>query len=102
MPCGFPPFNGDNNDEVHDAVRRGKCRFPSSSWLSTSKGDMNFIRKLLQKNPRKRMTVEQALQHPWITRHMNNGDAVMSDEDRQENSYVEVVFKQSSRDSIIC
>ena len=47
------------------------------------------------------MTVNQALNHPWVVEHINN-DVVMSDEDRQDNSSVEVVFHGSMRDSIIC
>jgi hypothetical protein len=47
------------------------------------------------------MTVEQALDHPWMRIHnANNTDMVMSDddeEDRQDQPSVEVVF-QSSRD----
>ena len=46
------------------------------------------------------MTVEEVLNHPWMVRHMNE-DAM--DEDRKDNSSVEVVFKGlPRRDSIIC
>lgn len=99
--CGYPPFNGENNTEVHDAVRRGRYRFPSSDWSSTSRESRDFIRRLLQKDPRKRMSVEQALNHPWVAKH-GYTDVAMRDEDRQDNSSVEVVFKGlPARDSII-
>ena len=63
---------------------------------------MDFIVRLLQSDPRKRMTVEQALNHPWIVKHVNK-QSLMSDEDRQDTSSVKAVCKGlSRRDSIIC
>mmetsp|Transcript_4105 Transcript_4105/g.7329 ORF Transcript_4105/g.7329 Transcript_4105/m.7329 type:complete len:397 (-) Transcript_4105:671-1861(-) len=88
---GYPPFNGDDNDEVHHAVRQGQYRFPSSSWSGTSRESRDFIRRLLQKDPRKRMTVQQALNHPWIVKNVAN-DVMMIEEDRQYSSSAEVVF----------
>mmetsp|Transcript_1071 Transcript_1071/g.2137 ORF Transcript_1071/g.2137 Transcript_1071/m.2137 type:complete len:409 (-) Transcript_1071:156-1382(-) len=100
--CGYPPFNGANNDQTHRSVLRGRYYFPAEDWKDVSIEAMDFIYRMLQMDPRKRMTVEQALNHPWITRHINN-DAAMSDDDRQEKSSIEVVFKELSRkDSIIC
>jgi serine/threonine protein kinase len=69
--CGYPPFNGSNNDEVCDAVRLGRYRFHSEEWSRSSRESRHFIRQLLQKDPRKRMTARQALEHPWIRTHVD-------------------------------
>jgi len=69
--CGHPPFNGATNDEMHDSVRRGKYNFPAEDWSGVSLEAMHFIRRLLQVDPRKRMTAKEALDHPWIRRHVN-------------------------------
>lgn len=53
--------------------------FSYSAWLKVSKDAKNFVEsidycviiELLIKDPRKRMTLEQTLEHPWLTR----GDA---------------------------
>mmetsp|Transcript_22889 Transcript_22889/g.34848 ORF Transcript_22889/g.34848 Transcript_22889/m.34848 type:complete len:403 (-) Transcript_22889:68-1276(-) len=107
MLCGYPPFNGANNRDVHAAVRRGRYRFPSADWAGTSREARDFIRRLLQKDPRKRMNVEQALNHPWIVQwmanHVDTDAATNYVEDRQDISSIEVVFKGlSTRDSILC
>ncbi|KAL7529962.1 hypothetical protein ACHAWF_003190 [Thalassiosira exigua] len=67
--CGYPPFNGADDMEVHDAVRCGWYRFPSEDWSGASAEAKDFIRHLLQMDPRNRMTAEQALEHPWIKNH---------------------------------
>jgi len=108
--CGYPPFNGADNCEVYDAVRKGRFQFPSADWSATSKESRDFIRCLLQRDPRKRMTVEEALNHPWIVQNLDNGtdedddDSVMLIEEDEDNLSVEVVFHglPTRRDSIIC
>lgn len=96
--CGYPPFNGADNKEVYDSVRTGKLRFTSSDWSGTSRETKDFLRRLLQRDPRKRMTADEALTHPWMANY-----TMMSDEDRQDNACVEVVFNGLSiRDSISC
>ena len=48
------------------------------------------------------MTIEQALNHPWMMKHVgnttdNDDDVVLVEEDRQDKSSVEVVCKGSSK-----
>ena len=89
MMCGYPPFNGKRNKEVCAAIKRGKYHFDSQQWKGVSKEAKDFIRRLLQANPKKRMTPEQALNHPWLVKH-----AVMKAEVQPNNSCVEVVLKK--------
>jgi len=98
MLLGYPPFNGKTNKEVHDSVLRGRCRFPSAGLSSISSEARNFVRRLLQKNPRKRSTIEQALNHPWMVKHIKH-NALMSVEIRPDNSFVDAAFKGLSRRS---
>jgi serine/threonine protein kinase len=82
--CGYPPFNGKNNDETHASVLRGRYYFPSQEWKGTSRESRDFIRRLLQMDPRKRMSVEQALHHPWLARHAAATLIEMAAEERQD------------------
>jgi serine/threonine protein kinase len=71
---GYPPFNGADNDRVLDAVRGGRYSFPAVDWGRTSRESRDFVRRLLQKDPRRRMTAREAMAHPWILRHRGAGE----------------------------
>ena len=119
--CGYPPFYGDNDEEIYERIEKGLPRtfppaveawlkqsgetvnaapneqtklpgnkkykhnkllqpsadvravwdeyaefFPEAEFLHVSAGAIDLIRKLLVKNPKKRLTAKQALKHPWI------------------------------------
>jgi serine/threonine protein kinase len=103
--CGYPPFNGANNEEVYDAVRRGRYRFHSEEWSRSSRESRDFVRRLLRKNPLERMTARQAMDHPWMRKHVvvdrDEGFATTRDEGRQDVPFVEVVLRGSEmRDTI--
>mmetsp|Transcript_3900 Transcript_3900/g.8583 ORF Transcript_3900/g.8583 Transcript_3900/m.8583 type:complete len:404 (-) Transcript_3900:58-1269(-) len=95
MLCGYPPFNGANNNQTHRSVLRGRYNFPVDEWKNISSEAMDFIQCMLQMDPRMRMTAEQALNHPWIVKHCVVKKRMM-DEGWQDNSSVEVVYHQSS------
>lgn len=62
---GYSPFNGDNDQEVIEAILRCEYTF-IHGWDSVSDDALEFIRSLLMKNPRKRLTADEALMHPWL------------------------------------
>merc|ERR1712235_209583 len=66
--CGFPPFRSQNRDqnELFDIIVRGEFDFLPPYWDNISDSAMDLIRKLLVVNPKKRLTAEQTLKHPWI------------------------------------
>ena len=35
--CGYPPFNGETDDLIFDAIRKGKFQFDDEEWGSVSK-----------------------------------------------------------------
>jgi serine/threonine protein kinase len=67
---GYPPFNGATNRETHESVLRGRYEFHTGDWKDISPEAMDFVRRLLQMDPRRRMTAHQALSHPWIVKHV--------------------------------
>ncbi|CAG8593893.1 6152_t:CDS:2, partial [Diversispora eburnea] len=64
--CGYPPFS--NNDRTFmEQVTAGRVKFEARFWKNVSEDAKSFIKNLLVVKPEKRLTAEQALQHPWFT-----------------------------------
>lgn len=70
LVVGYPPFNGGNQDEIFKKIAIGTYRFPEKKGLSKDVQDL--VAKLLVKNPRNRLTVDQAIHHPWILNAPDN------------------------------
>jgi serine/threonine protein kinase len=65
--CGFPPFYDENDAELFAQIQTGKFEFISPYWDTISKEAKDLITKLLCVDPKKRLTAEQALTHPWFS-----------------------------------
>jgi len=63
---GRPPFDGDSAKEVVRAVRKVPLDLCGECWSSVSDHAKDLVSGLLTKEPAKRLTVQSALQHPWI------------------------------------
>ena len=50
-------------------IVRGRYRFHSHSWARISDEAKDFVRSLMCVDPTKRVTCEEALQHPWLRLH---------------------------------
>lgn len=62
---GRPPFYGKNNKAILRKILNGSVQFPKKPKLSNDAKD--FIQSLLQKEPSKRLSASDALNHPWLT-----------------------------------
>jgi len=79
--CGYPPFNGDNDNVIFESIKRGHFEFPNQAWSNKSDLAKDFIKCLLRRDPNKRLTAKEALRHPWITKTTHSESAVGKDED---------------------
>ncbi|EAL60640.1 hypothetical protein DDB_G0293656 [Dictyostelium discoideum AX4] len=77
--CGTPPFDDDDDEEMStpqlfEKIVSGNYRVEKleKSLISSSAADL--VKGLLTVDPDKRLTVEQALNHPWITEINNNSN----------------------------
>lgn len=64
MLTGRPPFKGRSNKDIFTRIIKEQLAFPNDVELS--EGFRDFVRKALVKNPHKRLTMEDALRHPWV------------------------------------
>ncbi len=64
--CGYPPFNADTDQQLFRKIKNCDYEFYMPDWAEASSEAKDFIEKLLQLDPKARMTPEEALAHPWI------------------------------------
>eukprot|EP00808_Paulinella_micropora_P004952 g2499.t1 len=63
---GSLPFDGKTKKDVIHGTLNAKPSFEHHSWENTSEACRDFVEKLLAKDPKVRLTVEQAREHPWF------------------------------------
>lgn len=63
---GYPPFYDEKETRLFSKIMRAEYAFHSPYWDNISESAKDFIRNMLEKNPKMRFTSEQALRHPWI------------------------------------
>ncbi|KAL3524449.1 hypothetical protein ACH5RR_017283 [Cinchona calisaya] len=64
--CGSRPFWARTESGIFRSVLRADPNFDDSPWPSVSSEAKDFVKRLLNKDHRKRMTAAQALTHPWL------------------------------------
>lgn len=64
--CGYPPFNGENDQLIFQRIKQGKFTFPSPEWDNVSQNAKDLITNMLAFDPKKRISAKVALQDPWI------------------------------------
>ncbi|KFV61072.1 Death-associated protein kinase 2, partial [Dryobates pubescens] len=64
---GASPFLGETKQETLANITAVNYEFDEEFFSNTSDLAKDFIQKLLVKDTRKRLTIQEALSHPWIT-----------------------------------
>ncbi|KAL0643352.1 hypothetical protein Bca4012_041642 [Brassica carinata] len=72
--CGRRPFWDRTEDGIFKEVLRNKPDFRRKPWSTISDSAKDFIKKLLVKDPRARLTASQALSHAWVREGGNATD----------------------------
>jgi calcium-dependent protein kinase len=67
--CGHPPFEGEESWEVVESVKKGIFNFDRDEWTSVTIDAKNLIKKMLVKDPNKRLSAKECLKDPWIVKH---------------------------------
>jgi len=73
MLCGYPPFFKNQQDKSETKllrqIVRGKYQFHDNFWGHISEDAKHFVSRLMCSDPKLRLTVEEAINHPWIVRY---------------------------------
>lgn len=70
--CGFPPFSDElytreNPYTLAQQIKMGRFDYPSPYWDSVGDPALDLIDKMLTVDVEKRITVDECLEHPWLT-----------------------------------
>ncbi|KAI1279594.1 Serine/threonine-protein kinase 17A [Halotydeus destructor] len=63
---GYSPFGADNKQETFCNITNMKLEFPATLFSHISEEAVDFMKKLLVKEPKKRLNCEEALRHEWL------------------------------------
>ena len=64
--CGYAPFFGESDEEIFEQVLKCEYDFPAEEWDAVSNEAKNLIKKMIEKDPNKRISALEALQDDWF------------------------------------
>ena len=67
---GFPPFEAEGHNATYRRISRVDLRFPDKPGISAEAKDL--IRRLLVKEPSRRMALKDIPKHPWILANLKH------------------------------
>lgn len=84
---GKLPFLSNNEATLFQMIKKGIINFDSEEWKNVSTNAKSLILKLLKVNPKKRISAQQALEHPWFAlfkkqTSLNNIDNLITNSQR--------------------
>jgi len=68
---GRKPFDGKEKLQLQQQISSGSYTLESDEWNYISEDAKDLIKKMLSVNIEERITVDQALNHPWITQEQS-------------------------------
>lgn len=90
MLCGFPPFYDESIEILTHKVAKGQYTFLSPWWDDISDSAKDLVSKLLTVDPEKRYTIDEFLQHPWITQAPQpTPETLVANESISEEEYLQ-------------
>ncbi|WOK92414.1 calcium-dependent protein kinase 20 [Canna indica] len=81
--CGVPPFWAETEQGIAQAIIRSVVEFKREPWPKVSDGAKDLVKRMLEPDPKKRLTAQGVLDHPWLQNdkkapNVNLGEAVRS------------------------
>ncbi|XP_040994165.1 calcium-dependent protein kinase 1-like [Juglans microcarpa x Juglans regia] len=64
--CGVPPFWAESEQGIFEQVLHGDLDFSSDPWPSISDSAKDLVKRMLVRDPKRRLTAHEVLCHPWV------------------------------------
>ncbi|XP_075237141.1 uncharacterized protein LOC142333647 [Lycorma delicatula] len=91
---GFSPFGGETDQETFLNISQARLDFPEELFEDVSEDAQDFIKKLLVRNPKGRMTAKECLRHPWLA---NNKRKSKKSNSKNNSSSISLIDSNRSR-----
>jgi serine/threonine protein kinase len=76
---GYPPFHGDSEVETLLKIARGDLQFDPEDWAGVSMPAKRLVARMLEVRAQDRISVDDALAHPWIAQLDEQTEAAAAD-----------------------
>uniref|UniRef100_A0A8C9V5U6 Checkpoint kinase 2 n=1 Tax=Scleropages formosus TaxID=113540 RepID=A0A8C9V5U6_SCLFO len=64
---GYPPFHSEGTEmTIIEQITQGCYKFIPARWAHISDQAKDLVKRLLAVDPKERLTIKEALQHPWM------------------------------------
>lgn len=63
---GVPPFWDETERGIFEQIVKGELDLASEPWPTVSESAKDLVRKMLVRDPKKRLTAHEVLCHPWV------------------------------------
>ncbi|XP_069135324.1 serine/threonine-protein kinase Chk2-like isoform X1 [Argopecten irradians] len=65
--AGYPPFSDERKDmDLPKQITGAHYSFPKQYWAGISDNAIDLIKKMMTVDPKKRITLSEAVNHPWF------------------------------------
>jgi calcium-dependent protein kinase len=64
--CGYPPFDGESDEDIYKAIESANYSFPEENWNQVSNEAKELIKKMLTLDVNDRISALDTLQDPWF------------------------------------
>jgi len=74
--CGYPPFYAETHPRLYQLIQKGRFTFEKEDWGKISDEAKDLIKRLLTKDPKRRISAKDAKKHIWVTKAATNNQAL--------------------------
>ena len=76
--CGYPPFNGNSNEEIYNSIKNSQPYFHGEDWRDITPEAIDLLQNMLNKNSNKRFSAEKCINHKWFKLLDQNNKNIIS------------------------
>ena len=63
---GYPPYVNETMESIMEEAVHGEVVFVDEDWSHVSENAMVLVRQMLEKDPKKRISMERVMASPWL------------------------------------